>query len=187
MAPLASASAQEHLEDPGYTIKPFSLLGSDGRKYDAKTLGKGKPVLLVNLTKRGFPKGVADLNRLADMTAGKVRVVGYVWASLHTMRETVKKHDLRFLLVSSYQIRVKNNQKEHSPGDIGTSLTTLNDGHLYYLNNALLLPNRKLTHIWTGYNRWSLWRMAEDARRYGHVRLKLDLATFPKALQVGER
>lgn len=103
LAMTCLASAQAQFENPGHRVRPFSVLGSDGRKYSARTSGGGRPVLLVNLTERGFPLGIGDLNRLSCMTAGKVRGVGVVWASLHTMRETVKRYRLRFLLVSSYR------------------------------------------------------------------------------------
>ncbi|RYZ15144.1 MAG: hypothetical protein EOO70_07135 [Myxococcaceae bacterium] len=55
-----------------------------------------------------------------------------------------------------------------------------------YLGNALLLPSGRFTHIWSGYNRWTLKRMQSDALRYARVRLRLDLSKFPKKLQVGK-
>lgn len=52
---LFGVAAAQTVESPGRKLRPFSVLGSDGRKYDLKSLPAGKPVFVVNLTESGFP------------------------------------------------------------------------------------------------------------------------------------
>ncbi|RYG46776.1 hypothetical protein EON79_09240 [bacterium] len=165
-------------EGSGYKTNDFALLGSDGKKYTVKTLTKGKPVFLVNLYDMEGSQGIADLNRLSQMTMGKVRVVGLTTLSTRGRGlARVKELGVRFLVLGS--------DDPYSILDIVPRLVIKEAGSVSYLSNTLLLPDRRLTHVWEGYNRWTLKRMSQDALKYGHVRLKIDFSRFPEKLQRG--
>lgn len=87
------------------------------------------------------------------MMAGKVRVVAEVDEGLDGMRALVKKHKIRFLLVG---------YDEGAKGDLSMQMYNVHYGHSY-LANGLLLPSGRPTHLWSGYNRWTLKGMEADA------------------------
>ncbi|RYG46774.1 hypothetical protein EON79_09230 [bacterium] len=166
------ASHVQKVENSGRETYGFSVLGSDGRHHNLKTLTARGPVLLVNLALEELPLGVTDLNRLERMMKGKVRVVGLVNGGQAGMRTAIERHGVRFLLLDDVGSIVR----DHLPSD---------NGQRFYLSNGLLLPNGRITHVWSGYDRWTLGRMQADLLKHTKIRLNLELARFPKRLQLG--
>lgn len=163
--------ANQSVQRPGFRLDDFTAVGSDGKTYDLASLTNGKPVLLVDLTRSDKILGVAVLNRVNRMMAGRSKVVGLVAGGLPDLRAFARKHRTDFLLLSD---------------DSQIHLYMLDDREGALLFNALLLPSGKATHLWKGISRSTLRQMELDAQRYLGVRLGLDLAAFPAKLVVGE-
>jgi len=175
MAPGAESQSR------GFKMFDVSVRGSDGRAYNLQSLTAGRPVFLVNFSDWAKPSAFADMNRLSRMLAGKVRVVGVVYSSPREIPKLVKKHHVRFLLVGG---------TVDEPGSEVLLIRQFGvgpDGRtVYVLASALVLPDGRMTHVWSGYNRSTLRQMEIDLRKSTGIRLSLDLSRFPRKLRVGD-
>lgn len=177
-------------------MNDFRLRGSDGRVYTLQSLTSGKPVLLVFLRPQfistkvaggkvlaykyvGFeaPHRVADFNLLAAMTKGKLRVVGFTYEGTSVVRQLARQAKAKFLLIGE--------DKQYSSLALTMQILADDGRTLYHLQTALILPNGHLAAVWTGYSRASLSEMQRIVRRRLGVSLRINLAKFPRKLQVG--
>jgi peroxiredoxin len=148
----------------------FSLAASDGKTYTLKSLSHGKPLLLIFLS-AGCPHnahGIEDFNRLQSMFSGKINVAGMVNLNDHQAKALSKLDRARFPILS-----------DQMAGVIGKF-----GGHAG-LDNALILPNGEVAHLWHGYDQTTLAQVETLLKRNHGMSLNLDLSRFPKSRQSG--
>jgi hypothetical protein len=182
----------------GHKLDDFHLRGSDGRHYNLKSLTAGKPVLIfylrseikaLNANSRGEftkyrldgfqkPYRQGDLERLEQMTRGKMRICAFTAADSYAdLRLQKRLTGCKFLLLGD-------DEKYSLLGLIMQILVGYDSRDLHHLQNALILPNGTCAAVWPGYSRASLAQMERIVLRSG-IRLQLDLSKFPRQKQTG--
>jgi hypothetical protein len=131
---------------------------------------EGEPVLLLFLS-AGCPHnahGIEDFNRLQKMLDGKVKVAGMVNLNLRQTKALSRLDKANFPILS-----------DQMAGVIGKF------GGQAGLDNALVLPNGEVTHLWHGYDQTTLTQVETLLKRNHSPNLNLDLSKFPKTRQSG--
>jgi peroxiredoxin len=148
----------------------FALKASDGNQYTLKTLGKGKPLLLIFFS-AGCPHnkhGIKDANRLQSLLGEKVRIAGIANLDLRQSKLLSRAHHAKFPILSD--------EMAETIGKFGGSAG---------LDNALILPNGEVAHLWKGYDRNTLKQVETLIKKNQGPELNVDLSSFPKDRQAG--
>ena len=194
LAVLAIGSGQKR-----YKLNDFKLRSTEGRLYHLTSLTAGKPCLIFFLRPtidgvadpktgaylrtwlNGFerPNGVRDINRLASMVKGKMRVAAFSYQSPRILRVLAKAAGIRFLMLGE-------DGEGSSLGLINQILVGTNWRDLHHLQNVLILPDGTLGAVWPGYSRASLAQMQRIVGDRTGTRLHLDLSKFPRKIQSGQ-
>lgn len=189
LAMAALGAAQPH------RLHNFHLRAIDGRRYDLRSLTAGKPCLIFflrptvgdlidaktykySIADFEKPTGIADINRLATMSKGKMRVAGFSYMSAADLRPIAKRAGVHFLFLGE--------DKQYSSMELIDQIRLGADGRdLYHLQSVLILPDGTLGGIWPGYSRASLAQVSRIIAKRNHARLHLDLSKFPRDAQRG--
>lgn len=177
-----------------YRLQDVKLSGSDGRTYNLSRLTQGKPALIFYLrvhddspsgantatarqvahSKIEQPTGIRDLNRLAGATRGKLRIYGLTNASPKNLRRLRQSSGAQFTLLAGNWTSFTNQ-----------ILLGYNHRDLAHLQNALVLPGRRLAAVWPGYSRASFAQVQRIVREETGLNLRLRLSKFPATRQAG--
>ncbi len=160
VAALAGKSLAGNKVAPAFTAK-----ASDGKTYTLESLTAGKPTLLMFFSAgcEHNPGGIKDLNRLKALFGGKVRVAGMTNLDPRQTKELATKYHAKFPILSD--------QMAATIGAFGGKAG---------LDNALILPNGEIAHVWMGYDRTTIKQVEILLDRSHGPHLNLDLSTFPK-------
>lgn len=165
VAALCITALAEHKPAPAFTLN-----ASDGNRYNLKTLGEGKPLLLIFFS-AGCPHndhGIKDANKLQSLLGDKVRIAGMANLDLRQSRLLAKAHHAKFPILSDERAETI----EKFGGTAG-------------LDNLLILPNGEVAHLWKGYDR-STFKQVEILIKKSHgANLNVDLSSFPQYRQAG--
>jgi peroxiredoxin len=151
-------------------VPSFSLKGTDGKTYTAKSFSQGKPILLVFFS-AGCPhnvEGIKDMNRLDSMLGGKVRIVGMTNLDLKQAQILAYNHHATFPILAD-----------------PTGMTIGKFGGQAGLDNALILPDGHIAKVWNGYNRSTLKQFQGLVGQRTPVKLHLSFSQFPKDREIG--
>lgn len=159
---------------PPCKLPQFKLKGSDGKSYSLSTLSKRNPVLLVFLhdDDDALPRGVKDMNRLAKLLAGKMRVVGVMPnRDVSTVRRFTETHGVKFLVLAG-----------------GTTLLNQigEKNGVFVLTTAAVLPDGTLAARESGYSEESLADMIAKAAKLTGRKISVKLSGYPKTRFRGE-
>jgi peroxiredoxin len=130
----------------------------------------GKPTLLMFFSAgcEHNQGGIKDLNRLQGLFGGRVRVAGMTNLDAHQTKELAKKYSAKFPILS-----------DRMASTIGAF------GGKAGLDNALILSNGQIAHLWSGYDRTTLKQVEILLARNHGPHLNLDFTSFPKDREAG--
>lgn len=151
-------------------VPAFSAKASDGKIYRGRMLTGGKPVLLMFFS-AGCPHneiGIRDMNRLLSVVGAQLRIMGMTNLDAAQTTRFADKYRAKFPILSD-----------------PTGSTIAKFGARAGLDTALILPDRRIDRLWSGYSQSTLRQLQSELAKHGKCNLKFSVVRFPAARQSG--